>query len=116
MSPQPALASSTTVEQVSPFLRLLAEPNRLRILVLLTRGEQCVCEIEQALDLPQNLTSHHLAVLRRAGLLADRREGRWVYYRLAPEALRCQLSLLTTLLHTGQADQPAQPCAPEGGS
>ena len=47
-------------EGLPAFLKLLAEPNRLRILMLLARGEQCVCDIEAALDLPQNLVSHHL--------------------------------------------------------
>ena len=95
---------------LSPFLQLLAEPNRLRILALLADGERCVCDIEAALDLPQNLTSHHLAALRRGGLLADRRDGRWVYYRLVPDIVQARVGELTTLLDTERANTAAAPC------
>jgi len=71
------------VAQLAGLLRILAEENRLRILCLLLQGEHCVAELCQALDLPQNLVSHHLGVLREAGLLIARRDpedSRWVYY------------------------------------
>ncbi|BCX03793.1 MAG: hypothetical protein KatS3mg053_1731 [Candidatus Roseilinea sp.] len=70
------------LDQVHPLIRLLGEPNRLRIFALLTRGERCVCDIEAAMTMPQNLVSHHLRVLREAGLIEVRREGRWAYYRV----------------------------------
>ncbi|MCS7054912.1 MAG: metalloregulator ArsR/SmtB family transcription factor [Thermoflexales bacterium] len=63
-------------------LKSLSEPNRLRIFALLTHGERCVCDIESAMTIPQNLASHHLRVLREAGLIEVRREGRWAYYRI----------------------------------
>jgi ArsR family transcriptional regulator len=50
-------------------------------------GEQCVCELTDALDAGQSLLSHHLRVLKEAGLVTDRREGRWSYYSLVPETL-----------------------------
>ena len=88
------------------FLKLIADPNRLRILALLARGERCVCHIEAALALPQNLVSHHLSVLKRAGLVLDRREGRWVYYRLDVPMLAGRLTALATLLESRQAAMP----------
>jgi ArsR family transcriptional regulator, arsenate/arsenite/antimonite-responsive transcriptional repressor len=92
------------------FLRLVAEPNRLRILALLARREHCVCDIEAALDLPQNLVSHHLAALRRAGVVRDRREGRWVYYALDSAQLAPHLTALTRLLDASHAYEAAPAC------
>ena len=66
--------------------RALADSTRLRILMLLPLGEErCVCELTQALDLPQPKISRHLAVLRETGILLDRRAGLWIHYRLHPE-------------------------------
>ncbi len=66
----------------------LADPIRLDILVRLGDGaEHCVCELLGATGLAANLLSYHLGVLRRAGLIAARRRGRWVDYRLLPSAL-----------------------------
>jgi ArsR family transcriptional regulator len=53
----------------------------------LRRGERCVCELTDALDAAQSRLSFHLRVLKEAGLVADRREGRWMYYTVVPEAL-----------------------------
>lgn len=61
----------------------LADETRRRILGLLASGEICVCHIHEALDIPQPTASRHLARLRNAGLVATRREGLWVHYRLA---------------------------------
>ena len=63
-------------------LQALAEPNRIRIIELLGGGEHCVCDVGEALSLSSALVSHHLRVLREAGLLAERRVGRWVHYSL----------------------------------
>ena len=70
-------------------LKALADETRLRIFVLLTRQELCVCEIEDMLNLSQSLVSNHLAVLRQAGLVKARRDAedaRWIFYRADPEA------------------------------
>ncbi len=65
------------------FTKALADQTRLRLLVLLVdHPELCVCEFTQALALSQPKISRHLAILRGAGLLQDRRAGLWVYYRL----------------------------------
>jgi ArsR family transcriptional regulator len=70
-------------------LKALADETRLRIFTLLTRQELCVCEIEEALGLPQSLVSNHLAVLRQAGLVRARRDetdARWIFYSADPAA------------------------------
>ncbi len=73
----------------------LAHPLRLRALLLLREaGELCVCELTGALEVAQPVLSRHLALLREAGIVADRREGRWVHYRLhegLPAWARCVL-------------------------
>jgi len=68
-------------EMVVSFLKIVSEPNRLKILCLLRHGEQCVCDIWKNLDLPQNLTSHHLKKLKDFGLIESRQEGRRIIYR-----------------------------------
>ncbi len=60
----------------------LADPTRLRIVVLLLEKELCVCDILDVLRLPQSTVSRHLAKLKTSGLVMDRREGKWVHYRL----------------------------------
>jgi len=67
------------------FFESLSDETRRRILVLILKHEElCVCELFQALDVPQPKVSRHLAVLREADVLAQRREGTWVFYRLDP--------------------------------
>ena len=65
----------------------LSDPTRLAILQRLRRGERCVCDLTDALDAAQSRLSFHLRVLRDAGLVTDRREGRWVHYSINTEAL-----------------------------
>ncbi len=72
------------------LLKVLAHPTRLQIVGFLAQRELCVCDLESLLGISQSMTSHHIGVLRRAGLLLQRREeqdARWVYYRLNPEAV-----------------------------
>lgn len=63
--------------------KALADETRLRILALLTVDEMCVCDLMAILDLPQSTVSRHLAYLRNAGWVEDRRQGVWMYYRMA---------------------------------
>lgn len=86
---------------VPPLLELvevykaLAHPARLRILAMLRGGELCVCQITAVLGLATSTVSAHLSELRRAGLVAERKDGRWVAYRLAEG--EAQKSLLKQL-------------------
>ncbi|HEV7128346.1 MAG TPA: metalloregulator ArsR/SmtB family transcription factor [Ktedonobacterales bacterium] len=76
--------------EIAAVLKVLADPTRLSIYLLLREGEMCVCELAGMLRLAENLISHHLGVLRRAGLVHDRRDAsdaRWVYYQLDAAAL-----------------------------
>ena len=66
----------------------LSDPTRLSILERLRYGERCVCELTDALDAAQSRLSFHLKVLKDAGLVTDRKEGRWMYYTLSVDALR----------------------------
>ena len=69
-------------QEISLF-KALSDETRLRIMVLLSEKELCVCQLESALGLSQVKVSRHLTVLRNAGLVNDRREGLWIFYSLA---------------------------------
>lgn len=87
--------------------RALGDETRLRLLELLTTGEKSVGELMASTELGQSLVSHHLRTLREAGLVIDRREGRWVYYSIAGPALkrvRLVLYELQPLGNVGAAD------------
>ena len=72
--------------QTETILRALADGTRLRLInLLLSREELCVCELTEALQIVQPKVSRHLAILRDAGLVLDRREGLWVHYRIHPD-------------------------------
>jgi DNA-binding transcriptional ArsR family regulator len=83
-----------------------ADPSRARILKMLECGELCVCQIQAVLGLSQSTTSKHLSVLRAAGLLDERKEGRWVHYRLAEDAANPYALPLLKLLRGWLADDP----------
>ena len=68
--------------------KALADPSRVRILLALREGELCVCELCDALAVTQSTLSTHLAVIRQAGLVAARKQGKWMYYAIAPDARR----------------------------
>ncbi|MFP2898660.1 ArsR/SmtB family transcription factor [Corallococcus sp. 4LFB] len=78
-------AASLDVSPLTRVLKALGDETRLRIVALLSHSELCVCHLERALSIPQSNTSRHLSVLKAAGLVEARREGSWVYYRLAPQ-------------------------------
>jgi len=63
-------------------MKALRDPNRVKIVKMLQRGELCVCEIQEALGVAQPTVSKHLKILETAGLLRSRKEGLWAYYRL----------------------------------
>ncbi len=79
------------------LFKALADETRLRILSLLVSRELCVCEITKVLGIGQPKASRHLAVLRQAGLVVDRREGMWMYYSLAQPQSKTHRSVLAWL-------------------
>lgn len=92
--------------QLADFTKALADQTRLRIVLLLAQTQElCVCELTQALDLPQPKISRHLAVLRETGLLLDRKAGLWVHYRLHPELPAWAQAAITQLAVGSTAEQ-----------
>ncbi len=87
LRPRPNAARRIGAERAVELFHALSDPTRLAIIEMLKSGERCVCELQDELDAAQSRLSFHLKVLRGAGLLADRREGRWSYYRIVPEGL-----------------------------
>ncbi|MFE7133304.1 ArsR/SmtB family transcription factor [Streptomyces sp. NPDC057638] len=111
----PVIGQDTTVESCCPGLltapldqeqaevlakvfKALGDPVRLRLLSMIASrsgGEVCVCDLTPAFDLSQPTISHHLKLLREAGLIASERRGTWVYYRLLPEMTDRLAGILT---------------------
>ena len=97
-------------------LKALAEPSRARVIARLAHGEHCVCDLGDALGLSPALISHHLKVLREAGLIRERRSGRWVYYSLELEALARLRASLDELLIPADVTQASRLCTDCGSS
>jgi ArsR family transcriptional regulator len=97
-------------------LQALAEPTRARVVALLGHGEHCVCDVGEMLGLSTALVSHHLRTLRAAGLLRERRSGRWVYYSLDLDRLAALRGALAELLTPTDAATTACLCSDCGSS
>jgi DNA-binding transcriptional ArsR family regulator len=84
----PAQVDASDRGEDAALFKALADPHRLTIVATLARAEDevCVCDFTSALPLNQPTVSHHLKILRDAGLVVGERRGTWVYYRLAPDA------------------------------
>lgn len=87
------------LESLETVFKALADRTRLRILGLLVNGEVCVCHIHDSLAIPQPMASRHLAYLRRSGLVATRKDGLWVHYRLAELADPVLEAVLSAVAH-----------------
>ncbi|WP_280340282.1 ArsR/SmtB family transcription factor [Nocardia neocaledoniensis] len=88
--------------ELAAVFKALSDPVRLRLLSLVASrasGEACVCDISDGVEVSQPTISHHLKVLREAGLLTSERRASWVYYRVVPQAL----ARLSTVLIDGAA-------------
>ena len=84
------LVSKSTARDVGRLVTIfhaLSDETRLRIIACLKDGEQCVCDLTDAFQTGQSRLSFHLKVLKEAGLVTDRPEGRWIYYALNEETL-----------------------------
>ncbi|MCP9848352.1 helix-turn-helix transcriptional regulator [Cyanobium sp. Morenito 9A2] len=103
----PAASPALQSDRARSLLKALADPLRLRVIEALAHGEKCVCDLTSELDLAQSKLSFHLKVLKEAGLLADRQEGRWIYYRLEPVALEALRSWLADLASRCGASAPS---------
>ena len=86
------------MDRDTEILQGLADPTRLRLLNLLTQAvEICVCELVDALEIPQYRVSRHLSILASTGWVEDRRMGKWIYYRISRSLRPYQLALLNAL-------------------
>lgn len=101
VAPRPEL-DTEAVTRVAEDLQLLGHPVRLQILDMLARrgGEVCVCDLEGALPVKQPTVSHHLRLLREAGVVETTRKGLWAYYFVRPDVLGALTARVTRMLAT----------------
>jgi len=113
---KPNLVPPTNLQQLAERLKVLAEPKRLLIFNLLMQGVQCNCELGEQLEMAPNLISHHLSVLRQAGLVdveRDALDGRWIYYSVNRAALNELTTAFGTFFDPARI-QPRRPaCGPQ---
>ncbi|MCC6966835.1 MAG: winged helix-turn-helix transcriptional regulator [Nitrospira sp.] len=88
----------------------LADQTRLQILDELKGGERCVCELMDCLEAGQSRLSFHLKVLKDAGMIVDRREGRWMYYAVNTEAFAELDALVDSFTHTKRTSRAPTRC------
>jgi ArsR family transcriptional regulator len=89
--------------RIAQWFHALADETRLRILECLQDGEQCVCDLTETLQTGQSRLSFHLKILKEAGIVIDRREGRWMYYALNPEVLLEIVDVVKALRSPGRS-------------
>ena len=92
-----AVATHSTTERAIELFHALSDETRLEIIELLRRGERCVCELTDTLDAAQSRLSFHLLVLKDAGVVRDRKDGRWVYYELDAEVFEEMETLISEM-------------------
>ena len=92
-----AVASHNRTDRAVELFHALSDETRLQIIELLRKGERCVCDLTDTLDAAQSRLSFHLRVLRDAGIVRDRKEGRWVHYELNRDAFEEAESLIDQL-------------------
>ncbi len=111
------LGTERSFEELSAVLKVLADPNRLRVFKALMLGSSCNGWLAEELNLPANLLSHHLKVLREAGLVQDRRDavdGRWIYYQVDLSSLAMLHQWLGEFFDPAAVQLQPQMCGPEG--
>lgn len=106
----PAVTTAThsvpDLDRAVALFHALSDSTRLSILEMLRGGERCVCDLQDELEAAQSRLSFHLRVLKDAGLVTDRREGRWSYYSIVPDAL-AEVHDLTVALQPKKGALPA---------
>ena len=95
-----SIAAAPDLDRAVALFHALSDTTRLAALDMLRDGERCVCELQDELDVAQSRLSFHLKVLKDAGLVEDRREGRWSYYTIVPGALEEAHDLVVQFLPT----------------
>ena len=107
---QMATQLKPSTDRAAILFHALSDGTRLSILQRLRFGERCVCDLTDALDAAQSRLSFHLKVLKDAGLVTDRREGRWMYYTLNPETLSEVASTIDYLVTEPSATERKSGC------
>jgi ArsR family transcriptional regulator len=97
-------------ERAARLFHALSDQTRLSILERLRYGERCVCDLTDALEAAQSRLSFHLKVLKDAGLVSDRRDGRWMYYTLDTDALAEVVELAETIASPPSAAERRTGC------
>lgn len=92
-----AITARTDYTRAARLFHALSDEIRLEVIDQLRDGERCVCELTEALDIAQPRLSWHLRALKDAGILTDRKEGRWVYYALARDTFEEAEAVLSVL-------------------
>lgn len=103
----PAVSARVDRARAARLFQALSDETRLAILEMLRGGERCVCELQDALDAAQSRLSFHLRVLKEAGLVRDRKDGRWSHYSLVPDTLGMAHDVVRTLA-TETTGKPAR--------
>jgi len=103
----PVPTATLDLTRAARLFHALSDETRLAVLEMLGDGERCVCDLQDALEAAQSRLSFHLKVLKEAGLVVDRKEGRWSYYALVPDALGEAHDIVRTLA-TGGAGRRAR--------
>jgi len=101
---------TTSLQEAASWFRALGDETRLKIVACVMESEQCVCDLTDLLSTKQSLLSFHLKTLKDAGILNDRRDGRWVYYSLNPNALAFLEQFLGTLQVRRQKSYGVRKC------
>jgi ArsR family transcriptional regulator len=105
-----ATRTDTNLARAAELFHALSDQTRLSILQRLRMGERCVCDLTDALDAAQSRLSFHLKVLKEAGLVTDRREGRWTYYTLDAESLAEVTELVEAMASAPSAAERRSGC------
>jgi ArsR family transcriptional regulator, arsenate/arsenite/antimonite-responsive transcriptional repressor len=100
-----SMTTATHDELMLRRFQAMAEATRLRIVRMLAGGERCVCDLQADLGAAQSRLSFHLKRLKDAGVVSDRRDGRWIYYSLVPGVLEDMRGFLGQV-HPGESDEP----------
>ena len=105
-----AVATASRTERSIELFHALSDETRLEIIELLRNGERCVCELTDTLDAAQSRLSFHLRVLKDAGIVRDRKDGRWVHYELDPEAFD-EMEALVSAMKPRMLERDCKCCA-----
>jgi ArsR family transcriptional regulator len=104
------VTSALSTRKAVVLFHALSDETRLALLERLKDGEQCVCELTDAMKAAQSRLSFHLKVLKDAGLVEDRREGRWMYYSLSTQAMEELEELVGSLKKAARSAVSSKRC------